>query len=98
MTPKQDNRECPMTRNTRSGSIDHMCQVDTRKELLDQLLAELALHERIGSNHANIASRLPLITIDSKVKEAFSKDPRRKRRGFKRNMPIMLGESVPQTP
>ena len=27
-----------------------------------------------------------------------SKDPRRKRRGFKRNMPIMLGESVPQTP
>ncbi len=27
-----------------------------------------------------------------------SKDPRRKRRGFRRKVSVMLGESVPQTP
>src|SRR5262245_46911522 len=72
MAPKQDNRECAMTRNARSGSINHVSQVDTGKELLNQLLAEFALHERIGGDHANIAGRLCFITIDSQVKEAFS--------------------------
>ncbi len=28
----------------------------------------------------------------------LSKDPRRKRRGFRRKVSVMLGESVPQTP
>ncbi len=28
----------------------------------------------------------------------WSKDPRRKRRGFRRKVSVMLGESVPQTP
>src|SRR5262249_14952011 len=35
-------------------------------------LAELALHERVGSDHANIAGRLRVIAIDSQVEEALS--------------------------
>src|SRR6266498_4000942 len=34
----------------------------------------------------------------SKFHAVFSKDPRRKRRGFRRKVSVMLGESVPQTP
>ena len=55
-----------------------MRQVDMRKELLDQLLAKLALHKRIGSNHANITGRLRIMTIDSKVKKTLSERHRKR--------------------
>ena len=48
-----------------------MRQVDARKELLDQLLAKLALHERIGGDHANITGWLRIMTIDRQVEEAL---------------------------
>ncbi len=49
-----------------------MGQVNARQELLDQLLAKLALHKRIGSDHANITGRLRIMTIDSKFEETLS--------------------------
>src|SRR5262245_36866586 len=45
MATKQNDCWCPMIRDIRSRSVDHLRQVNARKELLDQLLAELALHE-----------------------------------------------------
>ncbi len=38
---------------------------------------------------------LEQVTVDV---QGDSKDPRRKRRGFRRKVSVMLGESVPQTP
>ena len=38
-----------------TGRVDHMGQIDIREKLLDQLLAELALHERVGGDLARVA-------------------------------------------
>ena len=48
--------------------------------------------------HDALVRPLPGERMGPALAESWSKDPRRKLRGFKRNMPIMLGESVPQTP
>src|SRR5262249_24947676 len=55
ITTEQNYRWCPMTGNVSPGSVNHMGQVHARKELLDQLLPKLALHERIGRDHTDIA-------------------------------------------
>src|SRR5215510_990521 len=71
MASEQDYCGCTMPGDIRSRGVNHVCQVNTQKELLNQLFAELALHERIGSDHANIAARLRVVTIDCKVEEAL---------------------------
>ena len=40
----------------------------------------------------------PLKQLEWPILAVLSKDPRRKRRGFRRKVSVMLGESVPQTP
>ena len=47
--PSEENhRRGAVARNIRPAGVDDVRQVDTREELLDQLLAELALHEAVG--------------------------------------------------
>src|SRR5262249_17294492 len=64
MSSKQDYCRGSMPGDIRSRGVNHVRQVNARKELLDQLLAKFALHERIGGNHANIAGRLRVIVIN----------------------------------
>src|SRR5262245_8084955 len=68
MAPKQDHCGCPVAGDIRPGGINHMCQVNTGEEFLNQLFAEFALHERIGGDHADIAGWLRVMAIDSQVK------------------------------
>ena len=55
--------------NVCSRCVDDVCQINFGKELLDQLLAELPLHERVGRNHANVASAAVVVLNNGKVKE-----------------------------
>src|SRR5215510_11617466 len=55
ITTEQDHRWRSMTGNVSPRSVNHMGQVHTRKEHLDQLLPKLTLHERIGRNHPDVA-------------------------------------------
>jgi hypothetical protein len=45
-------------------------QVQPRQHLLDQLAAELALHERVGGDQADEAGR-PIAASDSQFEEAL---------------------------
>src|SRR5262249_51275965 len=71
MAPKQDYCGCTMPGDICSRGVNHMRQVNTWKELLNQLLAKFALHERVGGNHADVAGRLRVLTIDRKIDETF---------------------------
>src|SRR4051794_14765179 len=46
--PEQDHRRRPMTGDVGPAGVDDVAQVNGREELLDQLLTELPLHERVG--------------------------------------------------
>ena len=52
-----------MAGDVRTGRVDDVSQVDLGEELLDQLLAELPLHERIGRDHADVARRGTLFIL-----------------------------------
>src|SRR5882724_12273089 len=48
-----------------------MRQVNAWKELPDQLLAELTLHERVGGDHTDIACWLCIMAIDRQLEKSF---------------------------
>ncbi len=54
---EQDHRWCAVAGDVGAGRVDDVREVDLREELLYDLLAELALHERVGSDHPDIAGR-----------------------------------------
>ena len=76
-----------------------------REERLAQAVEKMA---QSLLSEAECAPCVPHNTTDTKEKHPtpcihkalgnLSKDPRRKRRGFRRKVSVMLGESVPQTP
>ena len=53
---EEDHRRCAMTGNVGTRCVDDMCQINLREELLDQLLAELALHERVRSDLTRVTN------------------------------------------
>ena len=54
---EQDHRRRAVAGDVGPRGVDDVGQVDRREELLDQLLAELALHERVGRDHPDVAGR-----------------------------------------
>src|SRR5687767_8767949 len=48
-----------------------MGQVDAWEKLLDQLLAKLPLHERVGGDHADVTGRLHIMAIDRQLEKSF---------------------------
>ena len=56
-------------RGCRPRGVDDVRQVHRREELLDQLLAELALHERVGRDHPDEPGRSAVVTGEGEVEE-----------------------------
>src|SRR4051794_11278236 len=69
---QQDYSRRPVAGNVGSRGIDDVSQVDSREELLDQLLAELALHERVGRDHPDVAGRPTVVCGHCKIEETLS--------------------------
>ena len=59
--PEKDHRGRPVAGYVGAGGVNHMGQIPARDELLDQLPAELALHEGIGRDHSHEAPRFRLV-------------------------------------
>ena len=52
---EEDHRRRAVAGDVGARGVDDVRQVHRREELLDQLLAELALHERVGRDHPDVA-------------------------------------------
>ena len=52
---EEDDRRSAVARDVGAAGVDHVREVVDRDPLLDELLAELALHERVGRDHADVA-------------------------------------------
>ncbi len=71
MPSEQDDRRRTVPRNVGARSVDDVRQVQSRQHLLNQLAAELALHERVGGDQTHETRRLPITSGQRQLKKAF---------------------------
>ena len=71
MPAEEDHGRRPVARDVRAGRIHDVSQVPPRQVLLDELLPELPLHERIRGDDADKARALGRAAggIDRQVEE-----------------------------
>src|SRR6266508_5028085 len=89
---------------TDSGTQRYLCQntvcvkgsflLDYRNRGCLPEVKQTSIDMSVNASGIRDTARVLRISTDT----VLSKDPRRKRRGFRRKVSVMLGESVPQTP
>src|SRR5690606_35940857 len=71
----QDHRRCAVSGDVCTARVDNFSEIDgdlpllAAEHLLDQLLAELSLHEGVGGDLTDVTSRLGLLSADREPEE-----------------------------